>query len=80
MQEKGEKKIFFFGKQNLILIIGGFLLSIIGFMLMSGGASEDPNTFNADEVFSTRRITLAPLVVIVGYIVVIIGIMKKPKK
>lgn len=46
---------------------------------MIGGGSEDPNTFNAEELFSPVRITVAPILVIAGYVVIIYGIMKKSK-
>jgi hypothetical protein len=46
---------------------------------MMGGGSDDPNVFNADEMFSFTRITLAPILVIGGYVIVIYGIMKKNK-
>lgn len=74
-----ENKNFVFGKDNYTFIIGGFVLTLIGFLLMMGGASEDPNVFDADELFSPVRITLAPFLVIVGYIIVLYGIMKKTK-
>lgn len=74
-----ENKNFVFGKDNYTFIIGGFALTLIGFVLMMGGASEDPNVFNADEIFSPIRITVAPFLVILGYGIVIYGIMKKRK-
>ena len=74
-----KKEKFVFGTENYRLIIIGIVVSLIGFFLMIGGGSEDPNTFNADELFSHTRITLAPLLVIAGYGVVIYGIMKKRK-
>jgi len=74
-----ENKNFVFGKDNYTFIIGGFVLTLIGFVLMMGGASEDPNVFNADEIFSPIRITVAPFLVILGYGIVIYGIMKKRK-
>ena len=70
---------FVFDKSNKIFIIAGVLITFLGFILMIGGGSEDPNVFNADELFSWRRITLAPILVIGGYGVVIYGIMKKRK-
>lgn len=79
MAEKQSKNIFYFSKKNLLIMLGGFLLTILGFILMGGGGSEDPNTFNADKLFSHRRITLAPFLVIIGYLIVMVGIMKKPK-
>ena len=73
------KDNFVFSKQNVMLIIIGIVVSLIGFALMIGGGSDDPNVFNADEMFSFTRITLAPILVIGGYGVVIYGIMKKRK-
>lgn len=73
------KEKFVFGAQNYKLIIIGFVVSLIGFFLMIGGGSEDPNTFNAEELFSPVRITVAPILVIAGYVVIIYGIMKKSK-
>lgn len=69
---------FVFGKKNYIAIAVGFGLVILGFLLMSGGKSEDPNLFNGDEIFSFRRITFAPFTVLLGFVVVGVGIMMKP--
>jgi hypothetical protein len=73
------KEKFVFGAQNYKLIILGFVVSLVGFFLMIGGGSEDPNMFDADALFSPVRITLAPILVIAGYVVIIYGIMKKSK-
>lgn len=69
---------FVFSKTNYLLLIAGAALVVIGFMLMSGGGSEDPNVFNP-EVFSARRITVAPTVILIGFGVVMFGIFKKSK-
>ncbi|MBE9467161.1 MAG: DUF3098 domain-containing protein [Bacteroidetes bacterium] len=69
---------FALGKENSRLLIVGFVIIVIGFILMTGGAVNDPNKFNP-EVFSFRRITLAPIVVLFGFIFEIWAIMKKPK-
>ena len=53
---------------------------LFGYILMSGGGSADPNTFNAEELFSARRITVAPIVVLLGYIAIGVGIMYRAKK
>jgi len=53
---------------------------LFGYILMSGGGSADPNTFNAEELFSARRITVAPIVVLLGYITIGVGIMYRGKK
>ncbi len=74
------KDKFVFGTGNIKIIVGGFVLSLLGFVLMIGGGSEDPNVFNEDELFSPVRITLAPTLVIAGYGIVIWGIMKKRKE
>lgn len=68
-----------FNKENYLYIGIGFLLCIIGYLLMVGGGSEDPVIYNP-EIFSFRRITLSPILIIAGFIVVIYGIMKKPKE
>jgi len=69
---------FAFGKENYRLMLIGLALIVIGFLLMIGGGSEDPNQFNP-EIFSFRRITLAPILILAGYVVEIFAIMKKPK-
>ncbi len=68
---------FAFGKENFILIAGAVVLIIIGFMLMSGGGSGD-ESFNP-EIFSTRRIVVAPLVTVLGFVGVIVGILRNSK-
>ena len=73
------KENFALAKENYILLIIGFAIIVLGFILMIGGKSEDPNIFNEEEIFSFRRITLAPLVVLAGFIFEIWAIMKKPR-
>ena len=77
-KDTDKKFDFALGKENYILLAIGFVIIIIGFLLMMGGRSEDPNVFN-EEIFSFRRITLAPLVVLFGFLFEIYAIMKKPK-
>ena len=72
-----EKSKMVLGKKNYFFIIIGCLVVILGFILMSGGGSENPNVFQEEELFSFRRITLAPFMVMLGYGVVLYGIMKK---
>lgn len=69
---------FALGKKNYMYLLIGFVIIIIGFLLMIGGKSEDPNVFNGDAIFSFRRITLAPIVVLTGFAFEIWAIMKKP--
>ena len=61
-------------------MIGGAAIMILGFILMAGGRSEDPNVFNADEVYSTTRITIAPIVILAGLGVLIYSIFRHPKE
>lgn len=63
-------------KKNYKLLAVGLAIIVIGFILMAGGGSDDPNVFNED-VYSFRRITLAPIVVLAGFIFEIYAIMKK---
>ena len=77
MSEHNNKSLAFFGKSNYIWMMVGAALIIIGMVVMSGGKSADPNVFNANEVYSFRRITLAPIVIIAGFIVEIYAIFKK---
>lgn len=71
---------FKFSKQNYTLLFIGLAINILGFILMIGGGSDDPNVFKADELFNFRRITLAPFIVVIGYIVIGYSIMKNPNK
>jgi hypothetical protein len=68
-----------FGKENYLLMLTGLVVLAIGFFLMSGGKSADPKVFDAKEVYSTTRITIAPILIIAGFIIEIIAIMRKPK-
>lgn len=67
-----------FDKQNYLLMLGGLIVLAIGFFLMAGGKSTDPAVFNDNDVYSTTRITIAPLLIIAGFIIEIFAIMKKP--
>lgn len=69
---------FAFGKENYRLLLIGLVVILVGFLLMIGGGSDDPNVFSED-IFSFRRMTLAPILVLAGYIIEIYAIMKKPK-
>jgi len=69
---------FALGRENYILMIVGLVLLVLGFLLMIGGKSEDPNVFN-EAIFSPQRLTVAPILILAGYVVEIFAIMKKPK-
>ena len=72
------KRDFAFGKENFILIAVAVAVIIIGFMLMSGGGAADAASFNP-EIFSTRRIVVAPVVTMIGFGLMIVGILKNSK-
>jgi len=69
-----------FTKDNYIWMAAGLLVMALGFILMSGGKSTDPNVFNAEEVYSTRRITVAPIVVLIGFAIEIYAVFHRSKK
>lgn len=68
-----------FEKENLWLMLLGVGVIALGMLLMVGGNSHDPSVFNRDEVYSTRRITIAPIMIIIGLCIEIYAIFKKPK-
>ncbi len=78
-KKKTVKEKFALDKENYMWLIVGFVIILLGFILMIGGKSEDPAVFNEDEIFSFRRITLAPMVVLAGFVFEIWAIMKKPR-
>ncbi len=69
---------FIFDKTNYIIMVVGVLVILVGFALMSGGATSDPNVFPKEELYSFRRITLAPIVVMIGFGIEIFAILKRP--
>jgi fumarate reductase subunit D len=75
---KDELITFAFTKQNYRLLIIAIVVITLGFLLMIGGGSDDPNVFS-DRIFSFRRMTLAPILILAGYIIEIFAIMKRPK-
>jgi hypothetical protein len=77
-KQKTTSSDFAFGRENYKLLLIGLALILVGFLLMIGGGSKDPNVFS-DDIFNFRRLTLAPILVLAGYVVEIFAIMKKPK-
>ncbi len=69
---------FAFGKDNYTIILVGVGVLVIGYLLMIGGGADSPDKFNP-EIFSTRRITVAPITLLIGFGIVLYGIMRKPK-
>ncbi len=79
MKNENNKPEFLFDKVNYKILLVGLAFIALGFILMSGGGSEDPNVFN-EAIFSFRRIRLAPAVVLLGFGITIYSILKNPKK
>ena len=80
MKNKNENpQEFLFDKINYKILLIGIAVIALGFILMSGGGSDDPTIFNED-VFSFRRIRLAPTTVLIGFGITIYAILKNPKK
>lgn len=68
-----------FERDNYMWMMIGAVVVAIGMILMAGGKNDDPNTFNYNEVYSTTRITVAPILIILGLLIEIYAIFKKPK-
>lgn len=68
-----------FGKENYIWMIAGVAVIAIGMLLMSGGKSSDAGVFDQKEIYSTTRITIAPLLILAGLALEVVAIFKKPK-
>lgn len=78
-KKTANKPVFLFDKTNYYIMFGGLALILLGFALMAGGKSPDPHVFNEQEIYSFRRVTLAPIVIIAGFVVEVIAIMRRPK-
>ncbi|RYY56677.1 MAG: DUF3098 domain-containing protein [Chitinophagaceae bacterium] len=76
-EEKSTPSIF--SKSNYTWMLIGVVVIALGMFLMAGGRSDDPKVFNADEVYSTTRITIAPILILAGLVIEIYAIFKKPK-
>ena len=76
--KEAKKDQFIFGKTNYKWMFVGLGFIALGFILMSGGASDDPNVFNP-EIFNFRRIRLAPALVLIGFGIQIYAILVDPK-
>jgi heme/copper-type cytochrome/quinol oxidase subunit 2 len=77
-QKADQEKQFAFNKKNYMLLILGLVLIAIGFLLMIGGESENPQQFNY-AIFNFQRLTLAPIIILAGLVVEIFAIMWRPK-
>jgi hypothetical protein len=79
MKNKKSKTTFIFEKKNYLIMILGLVFIAFGFILMSGGASDDPNVFNP-EIYNFRRIRLAPTLVLIGFGIQVYAILFSTKK
>ena len=79
MENNEKKQEFLFQNTNYKILLAGIIVIALGFILMAGGGSEDPNVFS-DAIFDFRRIRLAPTTVLIGFGITIYAIMKNPKK
>ena len=78
-EQNNTQSEFLFGKRNYMIMILGLAVILIGFVLMMGGGSDDPNVFN-EEMYNFRRIRLAPTVVLIGLAIEVYAIMANPDK
>jgi len=70
---------FMFDQMNYIIMLVGLVVVVLGFMAMSGGAPTDPNVFDKAEKYSTRRITIAPILIVVGFLIQVVAIFYRSK-
>lgn len=73
------EKDFLFGKKNYVIMAIGVAVILTGFILMMGGGSDDPKVFN-EEIYSFRRIRLAPTIVLIGLAIEVYAIVANPGK
>ncbi len=78
-KQQGAVIPFIFDRTNYIIMITGVVVILLGFLLMSGGATTDMKVFPKEELYSFRRITLAPIVIMIGFGIEIVAILKRPK-
>lgn len=78
-EQKKNMQAPLFTKDNLVWMLIGGVVMAIGFVLLSGGKTTDPNVFDTKQVYSTTRITIAPILIMAGLIIEIFAIFKKSK-
>lgn len=75
----GSSRVSYFEKSNYTWMLIGAAVMIVGFLLMAGGRSDDPNVFNPKEVYSATRITIAPILILAGLAIEVYAIFRNPK-
>ena len=78
-KNKKKSEDFIFEKKNFQVMLVGIIFICVGFVLMSGGGSDDPNVFNP-EIYNFRRIRLAPTLVLIGFAIQVYAILLNPRK
>ena len=78
-KNKENESNFLFGKKNYTIMLVGLAFIVLGFILMAGGGSENPEVFNED-IYNFRRIRLAPSLVLIGFAIEVYAILANPKK
>lgn len=78
MKEKKDNSKMPMGRKNIVLLAVGFLIMVLGYILMTGGGSDNPEVFSY-EMFDARRLVIAPLLILIGIVVEVVAIMKRPK-
>lgn len=79
IETPGTERASMFDRGNYMWMLIGAAVLILGFLLIGGGRSEDPNVFDANEVYSTTRITIAPILILAGFVIEIYAIFRNPK-
>ena len=79
VKDISSSRVPLFDRTNVLWMLGGVAIMVLGYLLMAGGKSEDPNVFNPDEVYSSMRITVAPILILAGLVVLIYSIFRHPK-
>ncbi|HJU46370.1 MAG TPA: DUF3098 domain-containing protein [Chitinophagaceae bacterium] len=77
MANTNKKDTALFTKKNYIWMVAGIIVIALGMLLMAGGKSNDPNVFDPKEVYSTTRITIAPILILLGIVIEIFAIFRK---
>lgn len=70
---------FLFDKRNYLLMLAGIVFIVLGLIIMAGGGSDNPNVFNPD-IFNTQRLTVAPILILLGFVIEVFAIMLKPRE
>lgn len=79
IKEVGGQYTFLFTRTNYIIMMVGIVFIALGYILMIGGGSKDPNVFS-EEIFNTQRLTVAPILLVIGFVIEIFAIMYRKKE